>query len=112
MSTKPIEVIYSKEARKMINRFSEAELQRYSRNISLPEIGLAGQERMRSSSVLIVGAGGIGCPSALYLVASGIENCLLKTRDEANSHCCSMQFPGHFLNDQLFPGRKHNVRNL
>ncbi|MEW6350565.1 MAG: HesA/MoeB/ThiF family protein [Thermodesulfobacteriota bacterium] len=51
---------------------SEQELVRYSRNIVLPEIGLEGQERLKSSGVLLVGAGGIGSPSALYLAAAGV----------------------------------------
>lgn len=51
---------------------SQTELLRYSRNIVLPELGLAGQERLKSSSVLLVGVGGIGSPSALYLAAAGV----------------------------------------
>jgi molybdopterin-synthase adenylyltransferase len=52
--------------------FSEAELLRYSRNIILAEVGLSGQERIKSSSVLLVGVGGIGSPAALYLAAAGV----------------------------------------
>jgi adenylyltransferase/sulfurtransferase len=48
------------------------ELDRYSRQLTLPELGIAGQERLRSASVLIVGAGGLGSPVALYLGAAGI----------------------------------------
>jgi len=49
-----------------------AELSRYGRQLVLPEVGLAGQERLRAASVLIVGAGGLGSPVALYLAAAGI----------------------------------------
>ena len=51
---------------------SLTEIQRYSRQLILPELRVCGQLKLRKSSVLIVGAGGLGCPAALYLAASGI----------------------------------------
>ena len=51
---------------------SRAELLRYSRHLILPEVGLEGQRRLKASSALIVGAGGLGSPLALYLVAAGV----------------------------------------
>jgi molybdopterin/thiamine biosynthesis adenylyltransferase/rhodanese-related sulfurtransferase len=52
--------------------FQPLELVRYSRHILLPEVGLAGQRRLRESSVLIVGAGGLGSPIGYYLAAAGV----------------------------------------
>jgi adenylyltransferase/sulfurtransferase len=48
------------------------ELKRYGRHIILPEVGLEGQERLSKSSVLIIGAGGLGSPAAMYLAAAGV----------------------------------------
>jgi molybdopterin/thiamine biosynthesis adenylyltransferase len=52
--------------------FSEDEIQRYSRHILLPELGGTGQARLRDAGVLVIGAGGLGSPLALYLAAAGI----------------------------------------
>ena len=48
------------------------EAQRYSRHLMLPEMGVEGQERLKNSSVLCIGAGGLGSPIALYLAAAGV----------------------------------------
>src|SRR5271165_5122437 len=48
------------------------EIRRYSRHLILPEVGLAGQKRIKATSVLCIGAGGLGSPIAMYLAAAGI----------------------------------------
>lgn len=50
----------------------DAQLLRYSRHILLDEFGIEAQEKLLASHALIVGAGGLGCPAALYLAASGV----------------------------------------
>ncbi len=52
--------------------FSNEEIRRYSRHLIMPEIGMEGQRRMKEGSVLLIGAGGLGAPLALYLAAAGI----------------------------------------
>src|ERR1700733_16319828 len=48
------------------------EIRRYSRHLILPEVGLAGQKRIKAASVLCIGAGGLGSPIAMYLAAAGM----------------------------------------
>ncbi|MDA0275610.1 MAG: molybdopterin-synthase adenylyltransferase MoeB [Proteobacteria bacterium] len=63
---------------------NDAQLLRYSRHILLPEIGIEGQERLRAASALVVGAGGLGCPAALYLATSGVGSLTLADPDQVD----------------------------
>ncbi|RNA02359.1 adenylyltransferase and sulfurtransferase MOCS3-like [Brachionus plicatilis] len=55
-----------------IKILSNAEIERYSRQLIIPDYGIESQIKLKSSSVLIIGCGGLGCPSALYLSTAGI----------------------------------------
>jgi adenylyltransferase/sulfurtransferase len=52
--------------------FSPEELQRYDRHLIMPEVGLEGQQKLKASSVLLIGAGGLGAPLGMYLAAAGV----------------------------------------
>ena len=63
---------------------NDQQLLRYSRHILLDEVGVEGQQRLRAAHALIVGAGGLGCPAALYLAASGIGKLTLADPDKVD----------------------------
>ncbi|HUP27232.1 MAG TPA: molybdopterin-synthase adenylyltransferase MoeB [Chloroflexia bacterium] len=56
----------------MNETLSREEIRRYSRHLIVPEVGLAGQKKLKAGSVLLVGAGGLGSPLGLYLAAAGV----------------------------------------
>src|SRR6266511_5231773 len=64
-----------------MSRMNDDQLLRYSRHILLPEIGVEGQEKFLASSALIIGAGGLGSPVALYLAAAGLGTITLADGD-------------------------------
>ena len=53
-------------------KLNPEEIKRYSRHLIMPEFGMQAQEKLKESSVLIVGAGGLGCPLVMYLAAAGV----------------------------------------
>lgn len=72
-----------------MNSLTQAELLRYSRHLVLPEVGLAGQEKLKHAAVLLVGTGGLGSPVALYLAAAGVGRIGIvdyDVVDESNLH--------------------------
>lgn len=77
--------------------FSRAELSRYSRQMLLPEWGVVGQLAMREAKVVIIGVGGLGCPAARYLAASGLGRLHLIDDDVVsltNLHRQLLFYPG------------------
>jgi molybdopterin/thiamine biosynthesis adenylyltransferase/rhodanese-related sulfurtransferase len=65
---------------------SPAELARYSRHLMLDQVGLAGQQRLAAGRVLVIGAGGLGSPAALYLAAGGVGTIGIADFDRVEEH--------------------------
>src|SRR4030066_1424410 len=63
---------------------SPREIRRYSRQIMLPEIGIHGQEKLKQAKVVVIGAGGLGCPVLQYLAAAGIGRIAIAEFDMVN----------------------------
>ena len=53
-------------------KLSNEEIARYSRHLTLPEVGMAGQLKLKTSRILMIGAGGLGSPLGIYLGAAGV----------------------------------------
>ena len=64
--------------------FTNEQLERYSRHIILKEVGVKGQKKLLNAKVLIIGAGGLGAPAALYLAAAGVGTIGIVDADEVD----------------------------
>jgi adenylyltransferase/sulfurtransferase len=64
---------------------SPEEILRYSRHLLIPEVGLAGQKKLKAASALVIGTGGLGSPVALYLAAAGVGRIGLVDYDVVDS---------------------------
>lgn len=64
---------------------SDAELLRYSRQIMLPEIDVAGQERLQAAKVMVIGLGGLGSPAVMYLATAGIGELIITDFDAVDA---------------------------
>lgn len=69
-----------------VDSLSPDELARYSRHLLLEEVGREGQRRLKASRILVVGAGGLGSPAALYLAAAGVGTLGIADFDRVESH--------------------------
>src|SRR5512147_678284 len=69
----------------MLPELSRDEILRYSRHLLIPEVGLEGQKKLKASSALIIGTGGLGSPVSLYLAAAGVGRIGLVDYDVVDS---------------------------
>src|SRR5215470_8257107 len=78
--------------RSPIQPMTDEQLLRYSRHILLPELGVEGQQKLLAASALVIGAGGLGSPAALYLAAAGVGTIVLADGDDVDLTNLQRQF--------------------
>lgn len=78
--------------------YTEDQLERYSRHILLKDVGIEGQEKLLDGKVLIIGAGGLGAPAALYLAAAGVGTIGIVDGDRVDLSNLQRQI-AHFTKD-------------
>ena len=70
----------------MVNPFTKAELERYSRHLIIPEFNLEGQRKLKEAHVLVIGSGGLGSPMLMYLAAAGVGHIGIVDFDVIEDH--------------------------
>ncbi len=88
--------------------FSASEWLRYTRHLQMPQVGVKGQQRLKNSHVLIVGAGGLGCPVSLYLAAAGIGHITIIDGDTVD--LTNLQRQIVFTTDQIGQSKAECVK--
>jgi molybdopterin/thiamine biosynthesis adenylyltransferase len=105
----PLEPSRSLPSRNSLGVKKVKDIERYSRQLILPEVGGEGQKRLKSARVLLVGAGGLGSPAALYLAAAGVGTLVLVDNDDVDLTNLHRQIL-HFTPDVGTP-KVHSARD-
>jgi len=84
-------VVLGQQVSKKIMKFTKKQIERYSRQIVLKKIGIVGQKKISNSKVLLVGAGGLGSPIAIYLAAMGVGKIGIVDKDNVEFSNLSRQ---------------------
>ena len=83
---------------------NDEQLLRYSRHLLLAELGVEGQARLAAAHVLLIGAGGLGCPAALYLASGGVGRLTIADPDVVDATNLQRHLEGE-EEDKPAPGR-------
>lgn len=89
--------------------FTDEQIERYSRHIILKEVGAKGQKKLLNAKVLIIGAGGLGAPAAMYLAAAGVGTIGIADADEVDLSICKDRSSTQLrtlARQRFFPQRK------
>ncbi len=91
--------------------FSSAELERYDRQVRIEGLGKSGQSKLKKARVIVVGAGGLGCPTSLYLVAAGVGHVAVVDKETVELSNLNRQIL-HWSNDIARPKGVSMVEKL